>query len=476
MTEAKSDKSARTLPWLDNIAYSMGNLGSNLVFGMAMFYMTYFYTDIMLIPAAATGVLFLVARFWDAINDPIMGMLVDRTHTRLGKFRPFIIIGIFPCAIMYVLTFHAPDYNTNGKIIWAYCTYIPLGMMSTFINIPYHAQTTIMTTDPIERAEVGTVSNMTALIGQLIVAAGTLPLVAMFADQKAGFTRTAMIFGAAMLVCYTITFIRTKKYDLPASKQKLEKTAANNYSFKEKFRVLTQNRPLLALMTGYFFFQLSMSMLAALPIYFFKYYLVKESLYPAAMGLFLLLMVAGMLIVPVLSRKIGKKMLFQASNLISLAAWGGLYFVFHYSGRDIMGSPLLWPALALGALSTFFNGPVVALVWGMIPDTVEYAELKVGIRSEGLIFALLSFVMKSGLAVGGAIAAGGLSIINYIPGKEQTPETLHSMLVLIFLVPLIFRFLTWVGMHFYNLTEERFREIVEELKLIEESESMPGII
>jgi GPH family glycoside/pentoside/hexuronide:cation symporter len=464
--------SKRTLPWMDNIAYSMGNFGSNLIFGMITFYMMYFYTDIMGISAAAAGTLFLVARFWDAINDPIMGSIVDKTHTKMGKFRPFIIIGIVPCAVLYVLTFTTPDLSATGKVIWAFATYIPLGMVVTFINIPYHAQTTIMSDKSIERAEVGAVSSIAALLATLVVAAFTMPLLKNFATPQKGFVGVTTIFGVAMIFCYLIAFVRTKKYDLPSSKDNLGKTAANRFTLKEKTHVLTKNRPLMALMFSYLFFQIGASIMAGTAIYFFKYYLNISGFYPVFMGVFLAIMAGGMLFVPVLTRFMGKKNLFQFSNAIS-----GVFLLITFIMCAKMTCAETAASFQYGALfyivliSSFFSGQGVALVWGMIPDTVEYAELKVGIRSEGLVFALLSFMMKAGLAIAGALSGAVFTYIKYEPNQVQTESTLFGMLILFILIPVFMKVLTAICMFFYNLSENQFAEIVAELKKRKEQDA-----
>ena len=465
--------SKRTLPWIDNIAYSMGNFGSNLVFGMITFYMMYFYTDVMGISAAAAGTLFLVARFWDAINDPIMGSIVDKTHTKMGKFRPFIIIGIVPCAILYILTFTTPDLSSTGKVIWAFATYIPLGMVVTFINIPYHAQTTIMSDKSIERAEVGAVSTIAGLLATLVVVAVTLPLLKNFSTPQKGFVGVTTIFGVGMIVCYLIAFVRTKKYDLPVSKDNLGKTAANRFTFKEKTHVLTKNRPLMALMFSYLFFQIGTSIMAGASIYFFKYYLNMSAFYPVFMGVYLAIMAGGMLFVPALTRFMGKKNLFQFSNVISGVFLLITFIMCLQMTRAETAASFQYGALFyIVLLSAFFTGQVNALVWGMIPDTVEYAELKVGIRSEGLVFALLSFMMKAGLAIAGALSGAVFTYIKYVPNQTQTESTLFGMLVLFILIPLFTRVLTAICMFFYNLSENQFAEIVAQLKAQKEKETI----
>jgi sugar (glycoside-pentoside-hexuronide) transporter len=459
----KNSKRKRTLPWLDNLGYSMGNFGSNLIFGMAGFYMVYFYTDVMGISAAIVSVLMLVARFWDAINDPIMGSFVDKTRTKMGKFRPYIIAGIVPCAIMYVLTYYTPNFSHTGKVIWAFATYIPLGMIVTSINIPYHAQTTIMSVDPIERAEIGAVSSITAILATLVVAAGTLPIVASFKTPQIGFVYITAIFGIVMIVSYYITFVVTKKYDRPQSTDKLEKTAANRFTFKEKMKVLTKNPPLLALMFGYLFVNTAQSIMAASAIYFFQYYIQKSKAVTSGfLGGFLILMMIGMMLVPYMSKKSGKQKLFQVSNFITaICLFCPLLVYLVFDRLDSTGFIMMSLFFMIGS---FWSGPVVALIWGMIPDTVEYAELKVGIRSEGMIFAFLSFMMKAGLALGGVITAGTLAIINYVPNQEQPDTTLFGILCMFTLVPSVIRILANISMKYYSLSEEQFKEIVQILE------------
>lgn len=468
----KNSTTKRTLPWKDNIAYAMGSMGVNFMFALISFYLMYFYTDVMGISAAAAGMLLLVARVWDAVNDPVMGSIVDKTHTRWGKFRPFIIIGIVPGGLLFMLTFYTPDLSIAGKTIWAYATYLPMLMAVTFIYIPYHAQSTVMTTNSLERAEVAAMQQVTGIIATLIVAAGTLPLVKSFATPQKGFFYAAGIFGLASVVCYFITFVRTKQYDLPKDQVKQGNTKAKFFTFKERIKVVTHNRPLLSAVISYLFFQIGLTIMTGMAVYFFKYYVEMEEFYPVIMGSFMVTMVAGILCIPVLTRIMGKKNLYQLSNILATLSLIVVFYLCNTPDSALVAQSFNFGPLFFIFLShAFWNGPVIALIWGIVPDTVEFAEWKIGIRAEGLVFATLGFMQKTALGLAGAVAGAVLSIIDYVPNQPQSSDTLFGILVIFCLVPIACRVLTSIAMCFYNLTEEDFATIVNKLETAKLAES-----
>lgn len=456
-------KTERTLPWKDNLAYSMGSGGINFMFGLVSFYLLFFFTDVLGITAAAAGTLLLVARIWDAIFSLIMGTIVDRTHTRWGKFRPYILFGLIPCWLLFILNFYTPDLSVFGKTIWAYATHIPLLMAITCIYIPYHAMSPIMTTNSIERAEVGTLQQIIAFIATLIIAAGTLPMVGVFATSQQGFFYTAAIVGFLAVVSYFITFCGTKRYDRPKDHSGFT-IPQGGAPFMQNIKVLTQNRPLLSLMFSYLFFNTGLTLMTAVSVYFFKYYIKMESIFPVFMGSFMVTMIVGAVFVPVISRMIGKKNLYQMANLLAITAMlVVLILCFRWEIGQVAQSFRFGLLFFMNMFIAFWTGPVIALIWGIVPDTVEFAEWKVGIRAEGLIFAFLGFMQKTSLGISGVVSGFILSFIGYMPNREQTDRALLGFLVLFILVPLVFRVIAMIAMAFYNLTEKDFAEIVQSL-------------
>ncbi len=458
------NKPVRTFPWKDNIAYSTGNMGVGIMNGMASLYLLFFYTDVLGISAAAIGIIFLSTRLWDAINDPIMGIIVDRTNTRWGKFRPFILFGTFPLAVLFILTYYTPDFSHNGKVMWAFATCLSGGMMLTLINIPYHAQAATLTSDSNERAEIGALVWIFLLMSFLIVGAITLPLVKTFSTPQKGFLYVTAIFSIPLIISLYIPFFSTKKYDHPGSNIKPVKNVARRFQLKKTIAVITKNRPLLALISSNLFVQMQGTMFTSAIVYFFKYNLNIEEFYPTFTGLFFIFTIFGSVSTPLMVKKFGKKTVFQLNNaIIAILCLICFFFLLNIDRETAASSFHFGPFFFMTMLIGFCAGTAFAVIWGAIPDSVEYAEWKTGIRSEGLIYSLLAFGTKTGMALGGALSAAILAYVNYIPNIEQTDRTLFGILFLFLGSPCILRILAGISMHYYNLNEEKFAQIVIEL-------------
>ena len=459
-TEAKA---ARTLPWRDNIGYNIGSIGNALPYTLVVMYLTYFYTDYLKIGAAVAGVVFLVARIWDAINDPIMGYFVDKTHTRWGRFRPYILFGAVPLAVFLALTFYVPDIGLKGRIAWAFATYILLGMMQTLLIIPWYAQTVVITQDPAERSELAGVSAVIFQIGVLLVAALTIPLTGLFADDT-GFFYVVIIWAVIGTIAWYVSFVATKKYDrpenYPPTTQKIGVA-----DIRSKIKVVFTNKPFVFVMMAMFFNFAASTMTQASIIYFFKYYLRMEWLFGPIMGGFALMTAVGAIVMSMISRKKGKRKIYLISSL------GFSFFLFlTFLGVWIHGPSLTYQPIfiigvtTLSLIAGFFNGPVVALIWSMMPDTVEYSEWKTGIRSEGVLYSVFSFIMKTGAAVGGALTGFMLAFFNYVPDQIQTDYTLFGITLILYIGPALLQMGAFIMILFYDLDEDRHRKIVAELK------------
>ena len=461
---AADAKHVRTLPWKDNIGYCVAATGQAYVYGMVALYLTYFYTDYLKIGAAMAGTVFLIARLWDAFNDPIMGYIVDRTNTRWGRFRPYILFGAVPFAVFLALCFYAPDLSLTGRIIWAFATYIPLGMFQTLLTIPWHAQTVVITTDPAERSEIAGVFSIVFQAAYFMVAALAIPIKHMF-PKDIGFFYTAAIFGAIGTVCWYICFAATKKYDRTEIYQRLPVADSKLSDVKARLKVVTHNRPFVFLMLAFFANQTATAITQATIIYFFRYYLKMEWLFPLVMGGFAALTAAGAMIMSLISRKKGKKKIYQLSNLIFAGLMLVNFLIYWAAGpQDTYSTGFIVFMVVLILIVAFFNGPITALVWSMLPDTVEHGEWKVGVRSEGILYSVFSFMMKSGLALGGALTGFLLAAIKYVPDQAQSGGTLFGFLLMLFVCPAIMQILSFVAIVPYDLDEEKHRKIVEELK------------
>jgi GPH family glycoside/pentoside/hexuronide:cation symporter len=206
----------------EKIGYSIGDTASNLIFQMYVLFLLYFYTDVFGITAKAAATMFLVARIWDAVNDPIMGYFADRTSSKWGKFRPYMLWAAIPLGVIAVLTFTTPDFDSAGKLIYAYFTYILLTMVYTIINVPYSALMAVLTPNSAERAIVSSFRFVAAFIGQFIVQYSVLRLVSIFADgnERAGWQGAVAVLALLAIILYLITFFSTKERVKPISEEK----------------------------------------------------------------------------------------------------------------------------------------------------------------------------------------------------------------------------------------------------------------
>ena len=264
------NKIAAKLSLKEKLGYGVGDTASHFVWDMVGFWILIFYTDTYGISAAAAGTIMLIARFWDMISDPLMGIVADRTDTKWGKFRPYLLWMAVPYAVLAVMTFTTPDFGETGKVIYAGATYLLLMTVFTAINLPYSSLGAVMTADSIERTELNSYRFVFGFAGQLIVSGTALTLAEFFGngDDAAGYQSTLILFACFSLVFFAITFLTTKERVAPPKEQ--------TYSFKEDFKNLFSNRPWLILflvgVVSFIMFALQNLAIA----YYFKYYIADE--------------------------------------------------------------------------------------------------------------------------------------------------------------------------------------------------------
>lgn len=432
------------------ISYAYGDLASNLVWQLIALYLTIFYTDVFGLAPAAVAVLFLVARIWDAINDPIMGSIIDKTKTKYGKFRPYILYGSIPLAIFIVLTFTVPNFSYTGKLIYAYITYIGAGMAYTLINIPYSAMTSSLTQDSTERASLSAVRITFAVLGGLVVGGTTMILVKLFggsADPSA-WQKTVMVFAALGILFFYLTFKGTKEVYTSDEKVKVSFETYKNLVFK--------NKPLMILSITFMLTILSSTLRTATVAYFFKYNVGNEGLGTIYIVVTILSMVAGMTLVKPFSVKYGKKKASIIGWFIKIIGLIGVFITYYLN----LPFALIF---VFAAIAGFGSALPTALAWGMLPDTVEYAEYHTGIRAEGIIYSSYSFAQKFGTAIGASLTALILALVNFVADTVQSDQTLFAILLMLTLIPVVINAIAIVIINFYPLSKEKHQEILDQL-------------
>lgn len=467
------NKIVEKLSLKEKIGFSLGDMASNLFFQTFIVFLPIFYTDVFGISAAAMGTMFLATRVWDAVNDPIMGMIADRTNTRWGKFRPYIAGFAIPFAVAGFLTFTTPNFGPSGKLIYAYITYTLLLMLYTAVNVPYSALMGVITPNSMERTEVSTFRFVSAFIGQTIVGAVTLSLVSFFGNGNAhvGWQWTMGVFGVVAAILFFITFASTKERVLPPKEQKT--------NIKQDLKDLFKNKPWL-LIAGATVFQLTyIVMRGSTTAYYFRYYVHEQHLnlfgdtinltVDAFTSSFITMGTISTLIGAILtmwfSKRLDKKNTY-AGFLTASAVFSG-FFYFLQPGNVIL-------IYLLNILVSFFFGSVSVLQWAMYTDVADFGEWKMGRRATGLIMAASLFALKLGLTLGGAIVGWVLAYYGFVANQPQTPGTLKGIVLLMSIYPAIIGIIGGLLMIFYPLTNTMMVKIEEDLTARRGSEIAEG--
>jgi glycoside/pentoside/hexuronide:cation symporter, GPH family len=430
------------------LGYALGDFGANFQFQAVAIFLMYYFTDVFGITAATAGWIFLLSKFWDAISDPTMGYIADRTETRWGQKRPWLLFGAIPLGVTLFLLFAVPPITSyTWKVVYATATFLAVLTFYTVVNVPYSAMTANLTLDSRERGSLTGFRMMGALLGTLLVATLTKPLVACFSDEVVGFRSLGIIYGLGITICTLITFfivkerVRTHVEAMPGG-------------FKDIFKVVTSNKPLFYLFFGIFFHYTSFLVFLASVPYFFKYCMKKPEF--LSIGFFCIY-IPAIIMLPILvksSSRWSKKIMFNGGMGVFAFGLICLYFVKEYNPVILV---VVYIILGLGT-AAIYQGP-----WSTIPDTVEYSEWKTGLRREGIIYGVFFFGMK--LAAGFAAFMVGyiLSRGGYNAGINQTETTLFTIRFLTTILPLICYVFGVIFVWLYPINHKFHKQIVDDI-------------
>ncbi len=427
----------------EKIAYGLGDTASNIVFQSVMLFLSFFYTDIFGISPAVVGTLFLVVRIFDAITDPLMGAMTDRTQTKYGKFRPYLLWLAVPFAVISVLAFTTPDFTEQGKVIYAFVTYALLMIVYTAINIPYSALGGVITADPKERVSVQSYRFVFGMLGGLIVTAFTLPLVEWLGagDKAKGYQLTIAAMSIVGVLMFLICFAGTKER---------VSTPKQNTTFKQDIASMWQNDQWRILSTVAFFILIGMVMRNTLAIYYVKYFLLREDLITAFITLGMIGNILGCAIVPTVVKRLCKIKVYRSVVFVAAVMCLGSYWV--------------KPDQLVLAFTIYFVGNIflqmgTPLLWAKIADTVDYGHYKTGVRITGMTYSSVVFFIKLGLALGGAIVGWLLAYYGYIAGMVQSAEAVNGILISFTIFPAVTFVIVSGVMSYYKLTDNKVAEI-----------------
>jgi sugar (glycoside-pentoside-hexuronide) transporter len=433
----------------EKIGYGIGDAAANFIFQTMVIFQLAFYTDTFGISAAAAGTLFLVVRVFDAVFDPLMGVVADRTNTRWGKFRPWVLWTAVPFGVMGYLTFSTPDLSPQGKLAWAYLTYIVLMMVYSANNLPYSALSGVMTGDVAERTSLSQYRFVCAMLSQLVIQGLALPMVKKFGagNDAHGYQVTMGIFSVLAVFFFVITFATTKERIHPAPDQKT--------SVGQDFADLTRNGPWLAMFVLTVFLFITLSLRGGVVLYYFKYYVRREDLFSIFNVLGTGATIVGVLLSKSLALRLGKRTLFIYGLLLTVV------FTAAFVALPPTAVTLI---VATEMLRQFFYGFTIPLLWAMMADVADYSEWKTHRRATAIVFSAIVFGLKAGLGVGGAIGGYVLSAYGYVPNAEQTARALEGIRLNMSLFPALGFALCVVCLLFYRIDRRAELEMADELE------------
>ncbi|MCC2606714.1 MFS transporter [Planctobacterium marinum] len=437
------------LPIREKVGYAMGDVASNFYWRVLDLFLLIFYTDVFGISAAAVGTMMLVTRLIDAFSDPIMGALADRTRTRWGQFRPYLLWGAIPLAAAGVLTFTVPDLDQNGKLVWAYGTYIFLMLAYTFINVPYGALMGIMTSDTQQRTQLTSFRFIGAFSGGTLVAWCTPELVALLGqgNDTRGWQLTMMVYGVITSLLFITTFF--------SARERIQVPSQQHSSTWTDIQDLLHNKPWLILFSLALIIMLTISLRGSSGTFYLKYYVGREDLIGLFGMVYMLSLATGAAITPLLCRFIDKRRLL----MVLMSAVTLFSVLFYFIPKDNL---LL--IFSLQCLIGLCLGPKSPLVFSMYADTADFGEWKNGRRATAMVFSAAAFSQKLGGALAGATIGWGLASLGYTPNQVQNDASEQGILLLMSLLPGLFALISVVIIHFYSLSEQRLEHIQQDLQ------------
>jgi GPH family glycoside/pentoside/hexuronide:cation symporter len=439
---------ARTLSWRETISYGVADMGFNFYWANIATFLMIFYTDVFGISAAAAGSMLFAIKIVNAFTDPVIGAVADRTRTRFGKFRPYLVWMAIPLAAAGVLTYTTPDLDGNGKLIWAYGTYLLMMLCYTGINIPYNALSGVMSGDPQERSTLNGLRFIFAFGGSTLVTAATPSLVRWLGagNERLGWQLTMVFWGVAATCLFTVTFFNTRERIAPSPAQKT--------SVRQDVKDLTRNGPWMVLFFLALIIMITITLRTSTAAYYFKYYVERPDLMAAFVPAYMMAAAAGASLTPVMTRFIDKKLLL----MILMSATGVLSIAFFFIPKD-----QVWLMFALQIVIGLVLGPKSPLAFSMYADTADYTEWRTGRRATAMTFAAATFSQKLGTALAAVVMGSVFTALGYVANATQTPASKTGIVLLMSFIPAVFAFVAVAVMMFYKLDNRTLAQIQVDL-------------
>ena len=444
-----SQSNSMKLSFVEKFGYGLGDTASNFVWALMMNFIMFYYTDIFGITAAAAGTMLLFARSTDGVVDFFIGAIADRTKSKWGRFRPYLVWLCLPLAIAFVLAFTTPSLSPAGKLVWAWVTYNLLMLLYSAINIPYGALSGVMTDDPLERTSLNSYRMALAQIGGIIANSSFMVLIVKFAsnNQQLGAQRTVMLFSFVAIMLFLVSFWTTKERIHPPAEQ--------NTKLTQDLKTLFLNRHWI-MMFAFGIINITLAVVrGSAGIYYLKSYLKWDG---ERIGVWFLVsglsMTFGAMLTRFAVKALGKKWAFIASLVVVALTAIPFYWI------KPEQTALVFTFQILGMMVAGINA---TLFWALVADTADFQEWKFKTRTTGVVFSATTCAQKAGMGIGAAFAGFLISYFGYVPNAEQTPRALHGILLLVSLIPAVGLLLLAGFFTLYGLNERVCKTMREDL-------------
>jgi GPH family glycoside/pentoside/hexuronide:cation symporter len=444
------------LSFYEKFNYALGDTASNFFFQFFAIFIVYYYTDVYGLSASAVTTMLLTVKLWDWITDPVMGIIADRTNTRWGKFRPYLLWMSFPYGALGYLMFINPDLGEEGKLIFAYITYILMMTAYTAINVPYGALMGVMSTSSSERLTLGTFRFVGAFSAAIVLGMTVRPLVRILGGENEilGFQYTMAIFAVLSVLLFLQAFRGTRERVSPPPGQ--------DSRIGKDLLTLFRNKAWLVMVIAGVFTLANVAIRGAATVYFFKYYMLDDNspfiwIWDRT-SFFIttgsIVFVIGVIVGRFLSNVYDKRTLMLFLTLSNAVVMGMMFYI---------PSEDYWTMLVMNGLASLLAGPTPALVWAMYGDVADYGEWKYKRRTTALVFSAAQFAQKFGLTVGGVLPTAVLTYVGYEANMAQTETALLGIRLIFTWLPAGFAIIAGLAFIFYPLTDTGLVQIEKDL-------------
>ncbi len=439
------------------IGYALGDTASNLFFVTFNIFLIYYYVDVWVIPAASITFMMLAVRMWDAAIDPFIGLMADRTNTRWGKFRPYLLWGAVPYGICGYLMFAGPDLSSSGKLAYAYATYGLMVLAYSMINVPYSSMLGVISPSSRTRGVASSFRFVGAFSGGLLISLLVRPLVRYLGagNEVRGFQLTMAIFAVVSIAMFWTCFATTRERVLPPPEQKT--------NAREELGELVRNWPWVMLLVATVFSTTFIALRQGSTLFYFKY-IVGDDGTPILLGALdrstvflsigMLAQVLGTAGLGFIVRRVDKKKLAAVLSAIT----GITYATFF-----VLPTDNYWLLVAVNALGMFCMGPTSALTWAMYGDVADYGEWKFGRRSTALVYSASLFSINAGIMIGGALVPVFLARFGFVPNAVQSASAILGITLAFSIGPGVFALLKGIVLWTYPLDQKRVDEVEQGL-------------